>query len=154
MSEHNVSVTSGVIADATDAVVAALSARLDALLASWQLAIDSKRKAPVGGDKVRSPAEVLAELEGELADLERRYAEQRDASEAETQLAGDWERRAMSAVRDGHDDLAREALNRLSNHLDAAKQLATEASEFEVLRDSYRNAVKAVRATADGANTA
>lgn len=146
--------THGVIAEATDAVVATLSARLDALVASWQLAIDSKRKTPVGSDKVRSPAEVLAELERELADLERHCAERREASEAETQLAAEWERRAMSAVRDGHDDLAHEALNRLSNHLDVAKQLATEASEFEVLRDSYRNAVKAVRATADGANTA
>ncbi|HEY2378093.1 MAG TPA: hypothetical protein VGH98_19110 [Gemmatimonadaceae bacterium] len=146
--------TRGAIVDGTDAVVATLSARLDALLASWQLAIDSKRKAPVGTDKVRTPTEVLAELERDLADLERRCADQRQASEVETQAAGDWERRAMSAVQDGRDDVAREALNQLRNHLDTAKQLATEASELEVLRDSYRNAVKAVRVTSVGAATA
>jgi phage shock protein A len=97
---------------------------------------------------------VLAELERDLADLERRCADQRQASEVETQAAGDWERRAMSAVQDGRDDVAREALNQLRNHLDTAKQLATEASELEVLRDSYRNAVKAVRVTSVGAATA
>ena len=150
MSEHDVHRTSGVIAEATDAVVSTLSARLDALVASWQLAIDAKRKAPVGTDKVRSPAEVLAELERELTDLEHRCVDMRRASEDETQLAGDWERRAMSAVQDGRDDVARQALNQLRNHLDAATQLATEASELEVLRDSYRNAVKAVRLTNAG----
>jgi hypothetical protein len=151
--EHDVHNTSGAIAEATDAVIATLSARLDALVASWQLAIDSKRKAPVGSDKVRSPAEVLAELERELADLEQRCTDQRQASEDATQVAGDWERRAMSAVKNGRDDLAREALNQFRNHLDAAKQLATEASELEVLRDSYRNAVKAVRVTSADSKT-
>lgn len=153
MSEHDVHRTSGV-ADATDAVVSTLSARLDALVASWQLAIDSRRKAPVGSDKVRPPSEVLAELESELAKLEHRCVDMRQASADETQLASDWERRAMSAVRDGRDDMARQALNQLRNHLDAAKQLADEASELEVLRDSYRNAVKAVRLTNGGDTTA
>jgi phage shock protein A len=59
----------------------------------------------------------------------------------------------MSAVKNGRDDLAREALNQFRNHLDAAKQLGTEASELEVLRDSYRNAVKAVRVTSADSKT-
>jgi hypothetical protein len=154
MSEHDVSHTRGAIVDATDAVVAALSARLDALLASWQLAIDAKRNAPVRNDSVpKAPPEVLAELEHELAELERRCTGKRQASEVETEVAGEWERRAMSAVQDNRDDVAREALNQLRNHLDAARQLADEASELEVLRDSYRNAVKAVRVTSTGAAT-
>jgi len=154
MSEQDGRETRGVIVDATDAVVAALSARLDALLASWQLAIDAKRNAPVKGDSVpKAPPEVLAELEQELADLERRCASKRQASEAETEVAGDWERRAMSAVQDNRDDVARDALNQLRNHLDAARELADEASELEVLRDSYRNAVKAVRVTSAAAAT-
>ncbi|HKW45828.1 MAG TPA: hypothetical protein VJN70_00225 [Gemmatimonadaceae bacterium] len=147
MPGRDVNETRGAIAEATDAVLATLSARLDALVASWQLAIDSKRKAPVGNDKVRSPMEVLAELESELANLERRCADQRGASDVEAEAAREWERRAMFAVQDGRDDVARDALNQLRNHMDAATRLATEASELEVLRDSYRNAVKAVRMT-------
>ena len=141
--------THGVIAEASDALVATLSARLDALLASWQLAMDAKRKEPVtvGNAPPRPPAEVLAELERELADLERRCAEQRQAAGNESEQAADWERRAMSAVQNGRDDLAREALNHHHNHLDAATQLAAEVTELEAVRDSYRNAVTAVRAT-------
>jgi hypothetical protein len=59
----------------------------------------------------------------------------------------------MSAVQENRDDVARDALNQLRNHLDAARELAEEASELEVLRDSYRNAVKAVRVTSAGAAT-
>lgn len=149
MSEPQVNETPGVIVDATDAMIATLSARLDALLASWQVAIDAKRKEPVTIENapIRSPAEVLTELERDLARLESRCADQREAADNEAREAADWERRAMEALRDGRDDLARNALVQQSTHSNAAAQLDATAGELEAVRDSYRNAVTAVRAT-------
>jgi len=137
------------VSEARDALVAAYAARLDALLASWQLAIDAKRKAPItaGNAPPRTAPEVLAELEHELADLERHCIEQRQSAESEDQQAKNWEQRAMMALRDGREDLAREALARQQDHLTTATEQEAEAIELEAVRDSYRNAVTAVKAT-------
>ncbi|MEX1051594.1 MAG: PspA/IM30 family protein, partial [Gemmatimonadales bacterium] len=43
--------------------------------------------------------------------------------EREKQQADDWERRAMLAVQDGRDDLAKQALMRHAEHLQHAQQL-------------------------------
>jgi hypothetical protein len=157
MPGHDVNETTGAIAEATDAVLATLSARLDALLASWQLAIAARRKAPLATTDdvpIRSPSEVLRELERELAGLERRCAEQWQAAEAESNEAEEWEKRAMEAVRNNRDDIARQALTRLYEHSNAAAQLESTATELEAVRDSYRNAVTAVRATTAAGETA
>lgn len=149
MSESQVNETPGVIVDATDAMIATLSTRLDALLASWQHAIDAKREdlVPIENAAIRTPAEVLTELERDLARIESRCADQRDAADNEARQAADWERRAMEAVRNGRDDLARDALAKHSTHGNSAAQLDATARELEAVRDSYRNAVSAVRAT-------
>ena len=157
MPEHDANETRGAIVEATDAMLATLSARLDALLASWQLAIAAKRKAPLatsGDVPIRSPSEVLTELERELADLERRCTEQRQAADAESDEAEEWEKRAMEAVRHSRDDAARQALNQVSTHSNAAAQLESTTTELEAVRDSYRNAVTAVRATTSASTTA
>ena len=156
MSGHDVNETRGAIAEATDAVLATLSARLDALVASWQLAIDAKRKAPIHLSDdivIRTPSEVLTELERELADLERRCAEQREAVDTESREAGEWEKRGMEALRNNRDDAARQALVEFATHSNIAAQLESTATELEAVRDSYRNAVAAVKVTTSGSPT-
>lgn len=156
MSGHDVNETRGAIAEATDAVLATLSARLDALVASWQLAIDAKRKAPIQMSDdvaIRTPSEVLTELERELADLDRRCAEQRQAVDSESSEAEEWERRAMEALRNNREDVARQALVELATHTNTAAQLESTMTELEAVRDSYRNAVAAVKATTSSSPT-
>jgi chromosome segregation ATPase len=140
-------VASGAPAEAIDAIVATLSTRLDTLLASWQLGIAMQRKATVPADNAtpRSARDLLPELEKELADLERKCAELRQEVDDETQEAANWEQRAMMALRDAREDLAREAMERLQDHAATAQLQHAEAQALEEVRDSYRNAVTAVK---------
>jgi phage shock protein A len=63
-------------------------------------------------------------------------------AEEEQKLAADWEHRAMLAVREGRDDLAKQALMRQQEHAERAVALAEtwqrQASETERLKDSLR----------------
>ena len=140
-------VASGAPAEAIDAIVATLSTRLDTLLASWQLGIDARRKAPIDAGKgtPRSARELLPELERELADLEAKCAELLQGAEDEARQASDWEQRAMMALQDGREDLARQALARQADHAAAASVQEAEVQALEAVRDSYRNAVTAVK---------
>ena len=62
--------------------------------------------------------------------------------EEEQKLTGDWEHRAMLAVREGRDDLAKQALLRQSEHAERANALADtwqkQAYETERLKESLR----------------
>src|SRR5687767_5373213 len=66
----------------------------------------------------------------------------RDQADAEFKQAEDWERRAMLAVQEGRDDLARQALVRHGEHLSHAQTLeqtwATHNAETEKLKASLR----------------
>src|SRR5688500_15068679 len=63
-------------------------------------------------------------------------------AEEENKLAADWEHRAMLAVREGRDDLAKQALMRQQEHAERAVALAEtwqrQATETERLKDSLR----------------
>ncbi|HSJ14572.1 MAG TPA: PspA/IM30 family protein [Longimicrobiales bacterium] len=62
--------------------------------------------------------------------------------EEEQKLSGDWEHRAMLAVREGRDDLAKQALLRQSEHAERAIALAEtwqkQSYETERLKESLR----------------
>jgi phage shock protein A len=62
--------------------------------------------------------------------------------EDEQKLANDWEHRAMLAVREGRDDLAKQALLRQQEHAERAMHLAEtwqrQSDETERLKDSLR----------------
>src|SRR3954463_11984218 len=47
----------------------------------------------------------------------------RDQADAEFKQAGDWENKAMLAIREGRDDLAKQALVRHGEHLSHGQQL-------------------------------
>ncbi len=67
----------------------------------------------------------------------------RDQADAEFRQAEDWEKRAMLAVQEGRDDLAKQALVRHGEHLSHGQQLETawesHRSETEKLKNSLRD---------------
>jgi hypothetical protein len=135
--------------EAADAIAATFAARLDALVASWELAIRNQRVPGPGAQEAvpRAPTAVLADLERELLQLESHCAEHRHVAEDASRQADDWQQRAMRSIEEGRDDLAGQALMR-SNELAAAGRVAAEEAEaLEQVRDAFENAVKAVRTT-------
>src|SRR3954468_22741905 len=66
----------------------------------------------------------------------------RDQADAEFKQSSDWENKAMLAVREGRDDLAKQALVRKSEHLAHGQQLETtweaHRAETEKLKDQLR----------------
>src|SRR5215203_6673865 len=67
----------------------------------------------------------------------------RDQADGEFKQAEDWERRAMLAVQEGRDDLAKQALIRHSEHVEHAHQLEatwdSHRQETEKLKNSLRD---------------
>src|SRR5918997_3462403 len=67
----------------------------------------------------------------------------RDQADGEFRQAEDWERRAMLAIQEGRDDLAKQALVRHGEHLSHAQALeqtwATHNAETEKLKNSLRD---------------
>jgi len=67
----------------------------------------------------------------------------KDQAEAEYKAAQDWEQKAMLAVKEGRDDLAKQALVRQGEHFSHAQQLETtwqsHQAETEKLKNSLRD---------------
>ena len=142
----------GVAAEATDAIVATLSARLDALLASWQRAVQAEAKPTPKTENVkpRPAADVLTDLQREINDLDLRIDTLRGEVDTENQQAENWEQRAMIALRDNREDLAKQALHEQQLHANAAASAESEVIELEAVRGAYQSAVTAVQASLDG----
>jgi len=66
----------------------------------------------------------------------------RDQADAEVKTAADWENKAMLAIREGRDDLAKQALVRHGEHMSHGQQLdatwESHRAETEKLKDSLR----------------
>ena len=76
--------------------------------------------------------QLIADMNGQLVKAKQQVAaaiadERRlkDQAETEARLSGDWEQRAILAVNEGRDDLAKQALLRQSEHGEHARTLAT-----------------------------
>ena len=74
--------------------------------------------------------QLITDMRGQLAKAKQQVAsaiadEKRLAAQAEQEkkLAGEWEKRAELAVREGRDDLAKQALLRYNEHVQSAVQL-------------------------------
>src|ERR687896_198623 len=67
----------------------------------------------------------------------------RDQADTEFKNATDWEKRAMLAIQEGRDDLAKQALVRQSEHVSHGQQLQatweTHRDETEKLKNSLRD---------------
>ena len=94
--------------------------------------------------------QIIVDMRNQLAKAKQQVAaaiadEKRlkDQAEAEFKLADDWEKRAMLAVQEGRDDLAKQALMRGQEHLEHGQALATtwEAHKLETekLKQSLRD---------------
>jgi len=141
-----------VAAEATDAIVATLSVRLDALLATWQRAIQLEGNAPAKRDKAkpRPTAEVLSELQGQVNHLDLLIDKLQREVDSEKTLANDWEQRAILCLRDNREDLAKQALIEVASHATTAASQESELMELHGVREAYRNAVAAVEASLEG----
>ncbi|MBA2627276.1 MAG: PspA/IM30 family protein [Gemmatimonadales bacterium] len=93
--------------------------------------------------------QLILDMKGQLAKAKQEVAgaiadEKKLASDAEAskKQAEEWERRAMLAVQEGRDDLAKQALMRYNEHLQGAQQLhetwVKSKSETEALKISLR----------------
>jgi phage shock protein A len=94
--------------------------------------------------------QIIVDMRNQLARAKQQVAaaiadEKRlkDQADSEFKLADDWDKRAMLAVQEGRDDLAKQALMRGQEHLDHAQQLATtwetHRMETEKLKQSLRD---------------
>ncbi|MBL0891585.1 MAG: PspA/IM30 family protein [Gemmatimonadaceae bacterium] len=94
--------------------------------------------------------QIIVDMRNQLAKAKQQVAaaiadEKRlkDQADAEFKLADDWEKRAMLAVQEGRDDLAKQALMRGQEHLEHGQALATtwetHKIETEKLKQSLRD---------------
>jgi phage shock protein A len=94
--------------------------------------------------------QILVDMRGQLVKAKQQVASAiadekrlRDQADAEYRQAEEWERRAMLAVQESRDDLAKQALVRQSEHLQHAQQLEqtwqAHRLETEKLKNSLRD---------------
>lgn len=94
--------------------------------------------------------QIIVDMRNQLAKAKQQVAaaiadEKRlkDQADQEFKLADDWEKRAMLALQEGREDLARQALMRQQEHLDHGQALATtweaHKMETEKLKQSLRD---------------
>ena len=94
--------------------------------------------------------QIIVDMRNQLAKAKQQVAatiadEKRlkDQADGEFKLADDWDKRAMLAVQEGRDDLAKQALLRGQEHLEHGQQLAmtweTHKMEAEKLKQSLRD---------------
>jgi phage shock protein A len=101
-------------------------------------------------DPEKMLTQILVDMRGQLVKAKQQVASAiadekrlRDQTDAEYKQAQDWERRAMLAVQEGRDDLAKQALVRHGEHLSHGQQLEqtweTHRIETEKLKNSLRD---------------
>ena len=94
--------------------------------------------------------QIIIDMRGQLAKAKQQVAAAiadekrlRDQADSELRNAQDWERRAMLAVQEGRDDLAKQALVRYNEHFTYAQQLEltwqTHRAETDKLKNSLRD---------------
>jgi phage shock protein A len=101
-------------------------------------------------DPEKMLTQILVDMRGQLVKAKQQVASAiadekrlRDQADAEYKQAQDWERRAMLAVQESRDDLAKQALVRHAEHLAHGQQLEqtweTHRLETEKLKNSLRD---------------
>jgi phage shock protein A len=93
----------------------------------------------------RTDQDVLRDLEAQLTTLRRDEAVLSKSIAAEGAAAEEWERRAMVAVQEGRDDLAKTALRHQGEHATTAETLDAERRVVEAIGDSLDKLVTVLR---------
>lgn len=93
--------------------------------------------------------QIIVDMRNQLAKAKQQVAaaiadEKRlkDQADAEFKLADDWEKRAMLALQEGREDLARQALVRQQEHLEHGQQLATTWDAHKLETEKLKNSLR------------
>ena len=88
--------------------------------------------------------QIITDMRGQLVKAKQQVAAAiadekrlRDQADAEVKQAQDWEKRAMLAVQEGRDDLAKQALVRHGEHVAHAEALELSHLDYEEFQAAY-----------------
>ncbi len=100
-------------------------------------------------DPEKMLTQILVDMRGQLVKAKQQVASAiadekrlRDQADAEYKQAQDWERRAMLAVQEGRDDMAKQALVRHGEHLSHGQQLEQTWQSHKVETDKLKNQLR------------
>src|SRR5215210_535620 len=118
--------------------------RLSALLKSNINDLISRAEEP---EKMLN--QIIADMRGQLVKAKQQVAgaiadekRLRDQADGELKQAQDWERRAVLAVQEGRDDLAKQALMRHGEHMQHAQQLETTWESHRLETEKLKNSLR------------
>jgi phage shock protein A len=118
--------------------------RLSALLKSNINDLISRAEEP---EKMLN--QIIADMRGQLVKAKQQVAgaiadekRLRDQADGELKQAQDWERRAVLAVQEGRDDLAKQALIRHGEHMTHAQQLETTWESHRLETEKLKNSLR------------
>jgi phage shock protein A len=100
-------------------------------------------------DPEKMLTQILVDMRGQLVQAKQQVASAiadekrlRDQADAEFKQAQDWERRAMLAIQEGRDDLAKQALVRQSEHGSHGQQLEQTWESHKMETDKLKNQLR------------
>jgi phage shock protein A len=100
-------------------------------------------------DPEKMLTQILVDMRGQLVKAKQQVASAiadekrlRDQTDAEYKQAQDWERRAMLAVQEGRDDMAKQALVRHGEHLNSGAQLEQAWESHKAETDKLKNQLR------------
>jgi phage shock protein A len=100
-------------------------------------------------DPEKMLTQILVDMRGQLVQAKQQVASAiadekrlRDQTDAEFKQAQDWERRAMLAIQEGRDDLAKQALVRQAEHGSHGQQLEQTWEQHKLETDKLKNQLR------------
>ncbi|MDB4888893.1 MAG: hypothetical protein JWL61_748 [Gemmatimonadetes bacterium] len=100
-------------------------------------------------DPEKMLTQILVDMRGQLVAAKQQVASAiadekrlRDQADAEFKQAQDWERRAMLAIQEGRDDLAKQALVRQAEHGSHGQQLEQTWEQHKLETDKLKNQLR------------
>src|SRR6188472_4206419 len=100
-------------------------------------------------DPEKMLTQILVDMRGQLVKAKQQVASAiadekrlRDQADAEFKQAQDWERRAMLAIQEGRDDLAKQALFRQAEHTSHGEQLQATWEQHRFETEKLKNSLR------------
>jgi len=100
-------------------------------------------------DPEKMLTQILTDMRGQLVKAKQQVASAiadekrlRDQTDAEYKQAQDWERRAMLAIQEGRDDMAKQALVRQGEHMTHGQQLEQTWEQHRLETEKLKNSLR------------
>jgi phage shock protein A len=100
-------------------------------------------------DPEKMLTQILVDMRGQLAKAKQQVATAiadekrlRDQADAEFRQSHDWEQKAMLAIKEGRDDLAKQALMRQQEHLSHGQQLEQTWEQHRLETEKLKNSLR------------